>query len=279
MSLNMEQNLLFFSSKFIIFFLVFLILFISNVFANCSLAAFTSSQIFKQNTTNLFSHLNCRKVILKWFSFGLLSPFAAYSCLRTHSAESVTQYILIFWSFVQHRFVVTIDDSLCNCVFVCVQLTWMWAWRWTFRLYRIVLYSNNTKRRRKKTPPTPMKRNSFYCDENQSYQPRRKFNLSKSLYFHSFGYCFVLIYYKPVNFLSEKFFFSAFFTQIKLFNFNQHENVCRIPSKTDLVSSNVRRFWLLACKMKAPTEQYYFILHNSIYHLWVDTNAIKYQKC
>lgn len=181
MSLNMEQNLLFFFFEICNFFLRLLNFIYIKCFCKLFIGCIHKHTNFKQNTTNFFSHLNCRKVILKWFSFGLLSPFAAYSCLRTHSAESLTQYILIFWSFVQHRFVVTIDDSLYFGVFVCVQLIWVRAWRWTFRLYCNILYCIATtlkEKREKKTPPTPMKRNSFYCDENQSYQPRRKFNLS-----------------------------------------------------------------------------------------------------
>lgn len=114
--------------------------------ANCSIAKSHKHINFKQNTNT-----NSRKITSKLSESNLkmifflvrLSPLQPYSCLRTHSAESLTQYSDFLKFLVQHRFVATItivDDDVHVCVPICVVSVSV------IMDYRIVLCSNNTKK-------------------------------------------------------------------------------------------------------------------------------------
>lgn len=87
------------------------------------------------------SHLNCLKLIFKMIFLLVAVAFAATSCLRTHSAELVTQYsdfLLASICCYHNRLMVCVE--LCDCVIVC------WV---GMSIASLSFHSNNTK-----TPPT-----------------------------------------------------------------------------------------------------------------------------
>lgn len=125
------------------------------------------------------------KMIFFWFAVAFASSF-----VFTHTLSWIC-YSIFWFSEVSFSIDLLLPLTI-RWVCDCVSRIWWECMREDghFAIYRIVLCSNNTKKKKKLTPPTPMKRKSPDCDENQSYQPRRIFNLSNSSCFYSFWYYF-----------------------------------------------------------------------------------------
>lgn len=195
---------------------------------------------------------------LSWISYSIYSDFLKF---RSASICCYHWRFIVFWCVC----VCTIDMSVSVKMDISSVLQY------------IVLYSNNTKRKKRKKNSTNTNEAKFILLRRKSELPTAAKIQSVIIVVFSFIrilFCFDFIANRLI-FWQENIFFSAFFSPIKLFNFNQRKNVCRISSKIHFVSSHVRRFWLLACKIETPTKQHHFIPRNSIYHLWIDTNAIK----